>query len=116
MCYANLYLIKYIIIYGIIYVKVYFISIFLIYIYVIISLAEWLSHYYLMHYNAFLKNVLQLFNCKIDNTTYFSNNEPKNECERWLKEHIRLDLRVIDDNILEYMDELSCEWKKLPTI
>ena len=35
---------------------------FLIYIYVIISLAEWLSHYYLMHYNGFLKNVLQLFN------------------------------------------------------
>jgi hypothetical protein len=52
----------------------------------------------------------------IDNTTYFAKNEPTNERERWLKEHIRFDLRVLDDNVLEYMDELSFEWKKLPTI
>ena len=40
---------------------------YIIFIYILISLIEWLSHYYLMHFNGSLKKIMDYYHIKLDN-------------------------------------------------
>jgi len=52
----------------------------------------------------------------VDNTKHFANHSPKTEREEWLKQHISFDIRVLDNNILEYKDKGTSVWNKLPSL
>jgi hypothetical protein len=64
----------------------------------------------------FFDFIFGTYKYKVDNTKYFLNNSPKTPQEIWLKQHIIFDIRVVDNNILEYKDESSNIWQKLPSI
>jgi len=51
---------------------------------------------------------------KVDNTLHFSLNEPKTKQEIWLKQHIIFEIRILDNNIIQYKEPDSNVWKYFP--
>lgn len=52
---------------------------------------------------------------RVDNTLHFKEHEPRNEQERWLKEHMVFDIYVGDRNDILYKDfDKDGQWRKFP--
>lgn len=71
------------------------------------------------HYNVLcpmFDHIFGTYKNHVDNTNYFSSKNPETPGEEWLKNHIVFDIRVLDNNILEYRDKGSTEWKRIPAI
>jgi hypothetical protein len=52
----------------------------------------------------------------VDNTLYFSKHEPSTEREEWLKIHSIFDIRIMDNNKIEYRDKEGTTWQELPAL
>lgn len=63
----------------------------------------------------FFDFVFGTYKNKVDNRIFFSKHEPKTKQEMWLKEHPIFYIRVLDHNVIEYKDEKTDEWIKLPS-
>jgi len=50
----------------------------------------------------------------VDNTLHFSKNEPTTPQEIWLNDHKQFQIRVLDNNVIEYKDINTEEWKRFP--
>lgn len=50
----------------------------------------------------------------VDNTLHFSKNKPTTPQEEWLYKHQKFDIRVLNNNIIEYKEIGSNEWNKFP--
>jgi hypothetical protein len=84
----------------------------------------WFHTLHHLNKGKFKKNfnvIIPLFDCifgsytdHVDNTKYFSKRKPKTDQEKWLKEHTIFEIRVLDDNKLEYKDKNTTEWKEFP--
>ena len=51
----------------------------------------------------------------VDNRLYFSKHTPTNPREEWLKSHLVFEIRVLDNNIMEYKEGAN-EWKRMPSM
>jgi sterol desaturase/sphingolipid hydroxylase (fatty acid hydroxylase superfamily) len=56
------------------------------------------------------------YKSNVDNTLYFSKNMPSSEREEWLKTHCIFDIRITNNNTIEYQDKGATEWHKLPAL
>ena len=56
------------------------------------------------------------YKSNIDNTLYFSKKMPSSEREEWLKTHCIFDIRITNNNTVEYRDKGATEWHKLPAL
>ena len=64
----------------------------------------------------FFDFVLGTYTSKVDNTLHFSKNQPKTLQEKWLKEHLVFEIRVLDNNRIEYRDSGRTQWFPIPEI
>lgn len=64
----------------------------------------------------FFDFILGTYKSKVNNTVYFSKNNPTNKRDEWLRAHLVFDIRVLDNNILEYKDQDSDVWNRMPSI
>lgn len=61
-------------------------------------------------------HVFGFYKYNVNNTKYFSSNKPNTPREKWLKEHLIFDIRITNNNKIEYKDINSNYWKLLPKI
>jgi len=60
--------------------------------------------------------VLMTYTPAVDNTKHFSENQQKTPQEEWLSQHLRFEIRILDNNQIEYRDEGKTEWLPIPQI
>jgi hypothetical protein len=60
--------------------------------------------------------ILGTYKSTVNNTNHFSKNDTNGIRDEWLKKHLVFDVRVLDNNVLEYKDVGTYEWHKLPDL
>jgi len=93
------------------------------------SIYQYLFWYHTLHhlnkgeskgnYNVifpFFDFVLGTYTPKVDNTLHFSKNEPRTPSETWLQEHLVFDIRILDNNRIEYRDDVDSPWLPIPNM
>jgi hypothetical protein len=91
------------------------------------SLYKYLFKYHTLHhlnkgeskgnYNVvcpFFDFIFNTYKTRVDNRLYFSKNKPKTKEQEWLLNHQVFDLRIHDDNSMEYKTPGSEEWSRFP--
>jgi hypothetical protein len=58
--------------------------------------------------------ILGTYKSNVDNTLYFATHKPVNAQERWLKDHLVFEIRVLDNNRIEY-NYKNKGWSEFPT-
>jgi hypothetical protein len=64
----------------------------------------------------FFDFILGTYKSKVDNTLYFSKHKPTNIRDEWLSAHLVFDIRILENNIVEYKDKGSDVWKRMPSM
>jgi hypothetical protein len=59
-------------------------------------------------------HIFNTYNSKVDNSLYFSENKPKTKQEEWLYNNQVFDIRIQDNNIIEYKLEDCDSWLIFP--
>jgi len=91
------------------------------------SLYKYLYWYHTLHhlnkgeskgnYNIicpFFDFIFGTYTRHVDNTLYFSKHDPTNIQEVWLREHPTFDIRVLDNNTIEFKNQNN-KWVKFPS-
>jgi hypothetical protein len=61
-------------------------------------------------------HIFGFYKYNVNNTKHFSANKPTTPQEKWLKNHLIFDIRMTNNNKIEYRDIKSNYWKLLPQI